>query len=37
MNAFLKKSIYLILFLPFALFMSNCVSDEYDLTDGVNT
>ena len=37
MNAFLKKSIYLILFLPFALFLSNCVSDEYDLSDGVNT
>lgn len=37
MNAFLKKSIYLILFLPFALFFSNCVSDEYDLSDGVNT
>ncbi len=37
MNAFFKKSIYLILFLPFALFLSNCVSDEYDLSDGVNT
>ena len=37
MNAFFKKSIYLILFLPFAFFLSNCVSDEYDLSDGVNT
>lgn len=37
MNAFLKKRIYLILFLPFALFLSNCVSDEFDLSGGINT
>lgn len=37
MNKLIKTRIFQILLLSFALFLTNCVSDEYDLSDGVNT
>jgi len=37
MNELIKTRIFQILLLSFALFLTNCVSDEYDTSDGVNT
>ena len=37
MNELTKTRIFQILLLSFALFLTNCVSDEYDTSDGVNT
>ena len=37
MTSFLKLRIYQILFIIFACTLSNCMSDDYNLKDGVNT
>jgi len=37
MTSFLKMRIYQILFIIFACTLSNCMSDDYNLKDGVNT
>ncbi|MCE5331698.1 MAG: hypothetical protein LLF95_06105 [Bacteroidales bacterium] len=37
MNELIKTRFFQILLLSFALFLTNCVSDEYDLSDGINT